>query len=143
MPKFVRIANGQRYPRASYMLARTERDYAAVQRLLKGTEFERINVVYPTLMAYRSGRLVGVLGTRPSDAAVIAGPLYISVPPPMGAFVALRLAEAYEGTLRLLGVQAYVFSVDKRNKKQRSVVNRLGMKHYAEKAGKLWYIRHL
>ncbi|MCI0527790.1 MAG: hypothetical protein L0Y56_10155 [Nitrospira sp.] len=141
--RFIRRANGVKVPRAQYLLARTEQDYAKVQQLLKGTEFERIEVCYPTLMAYRHGKLVGVLGTRPSDKAVISGPLYVNVPAPQGAFVALRLAEAYEGILRTLGITMYVFSVDKRNKKQVDLIGRLGIEPYAQRAGKLWYLRRI
>lgn len=126
-------------PRARYLIARTESDYEKVQQLLKGTEFERVSVTYPTIMAYRGEELVGVLGTKPSDQAVICGPLYVKTPAPVGAFVAERLINVYEGMLSALGVQSYVFYIDKKNYKQRDIIRRIGLRPYTYKGGKFWY----
>ena len=138
--------NGKRVgmtPRATYLIARGEKDYSAIQRLLKGTEFERLELTYPTLMAYRRGKLVGVLWTRPSESVIIAGPLYVNVKPPVSSFVALRLMEAYEAVLRGHGVAVYLFNIRKTNKAYKSMFDRVGMKPYSEKAGYWWYTRYL
>lgn len=126
-----------------YNLCRTEKDYAIVQEFLKGTPFERLECTFPTVLAYRYGNLVGVLGTRPSDEAVIAGPLCIKSPPPEGAYVALRLIEFYDATLKALGIVQYVFPVEKKNAHQLDMISRAGFKPYAERAGNYWFKRWL
>lgn len=137
--------NGKKiYPRAAYMVARTEDDYKRVQAFLRGTEFEGVNITYPTMMAFRKGKLVGVLGTYPSEQAVIAGPLLVRASKGETPWVTLRLAECYEAYLWTLGITQYVFTVSKKNKKQISILHRMGLEPYASTVkNNLWYMRYL
>jgi hypothetical protein len=70
-------------------------------------------MTYPTIVAEREGKIVGVLATTPHRYRIIAGPLAIDPGIKVKSFVALRLIEAYEVILRLSGVTQYYFNIRK------------------------------
>ena len=97
---------------------------------------------FPTVVAWRSGKIVGVLSTRSDPSYVIAGPLAVRVKGNR-AVVALRLGEAYERVLRMAGVQWYVFQVSKDNEWPQVAERKWNAKPYAEDDDSYWYRREV
>ncbi len=124
-----RLLNGEAEEEACWLMA---------ERF--GVEFRGLD--FPTVVAKRSGVIVGFLATHPEKTAVVAGPLIVDLP--VRAWVALRLVEAYENVLRMAGVESYLFHVDETNKLwYNSVVKALSIAPYAEADGVVWFKRDL
>jgi hypothetical protein len=66
---------------------------------------------FPTVVAERGGEIIGCLATQEESSAVVAGPLVVK-DGRLKAIAAIRLAEAYENVLRLVGVNGYYFCID-------------------------------
>lgn len=127
--------------KTSYKLLE-RRDIEACHKLLEKHRMRRGEFGFPTIVAKRNRRIVGLLATRPSTEAVIAGPLLVALP--SRAFVAMRLVEAYEIVLKASGVTSYLFHIKKENPWARQAAEAFGIEHYAEDVkGNLWFKREL
>lgn len=98
---------------------------------------------FPTVFATRDQRIVGVISTHPRTDAVIAGPMKfdpdIDNPRPM----ARRLGEFYEGWLRAMGVQQYLFSADAANERYVRSLKRMGYDEVDRGEDHIWFRRDL
>jgi hypothetical protein len=123
-----------------YRVADNSGDYKKCHALLR--EFmpeEERTFNWPTVVAERDGEIVGFLATYVVKGFIEAGPMVIAVEGHK-SFVALRLVEAYENLLQLLGYKSYIFSIKKSNKKWVEAVERGGnLKPYSETEDYFWY----
>lgn len=126
---------------ARYMIANKKSDYDQVYDYLKGTEFEKLKVTFPTIIAYIDDEMRGVLGTIPSKDAIIAGPLLIKDKSLRRATLEMKLVDAYESLLINMGVEAYIFSVDKSNVGRVNMLKEIGLTPYAKEDDLYWYLR--
>jgi len=126
-----------------YKLAKSGHDYASCHSFLRRFDQQTPHLTFPTVMAERGNELIGVLGTKKSRKAVVAGPLYVEVPGNY-AFVTLRLIEAYENILRHLGIRTFLFSIWQHQPTWVKMVTDLGCIPYENGAdGKVWFKREL
>jgi hypothetical protein len=126
--------------RTSYLLAVDPDDYLRCIEL-RDRHGEDADFTFPTVMAIRDGHdLVGFLGTRPSDEAVIAGPLVVA---DRSRVIAMRLIEAYEHVLRQAGVRSYLFTVLNGTPWAESVARSGVAEPYHRTPERTWYRRHL
>lgn len=104
----------------------------------------------PTVICEREahGELLGFIGTDLHEKIVVAAPLYIRQD--IGLFlrsrVALRLIECYEKVMAAVGIKAYHFSVERKDKQWRSTIEAvIGLKPYdADRTNAhLWYRREI
>ena len=130
-----------------YSLARTSKDYRLANEFLK-----RNNVLYcgtlsfPTILAKRGPEIVGVMGTNPTDKAVIAEPIFAHIRGANPSFILMNLVKAYEGVLTTAGIKRYLFCFEKGDKwiaiidKLSPEYERLGID---DTNGDIWYRRDL
>lgn len=102
---------------------------------------------FPTVIAKRKGKIIGVLSTRETPDAIVAGPLVVvgEIKGP----VAMRLVEAFEAVLRMVrkpdgspGIECYLF-VAPDPTWQSQIERAFGVQHYAEENGNRWYRRNI
>lgn len=127
-----------------YRLASSSADYKKAHAFLSEEDAKPKRLSFPTILAEREGELVGVLGTWPSDQAVVAGP--IAVRPLNGgnpSFLLLHLAEAYENILRAAGVKFYLTSSRSDNTTFLTTLEEIGFERYAEENDVVWLRREL
>ncbi len=94
---------------------------------------------YPTIIAVRKGKPIGVLSTSRTDGEYFASPMVSNSP-----FTCVGLYKLYESVLKDIGVKYYLFSVEKDNAKMINTIERLfKIKAYAEIDNLLCYIRRL
>ena len=125
-----------------YRVADNSGDYKKCHALLREIAPEEDRAFnWPTVVAERDGEIIGFLSTRDLRGRLEAGPLIIGVEGHK-SFVALRLIEAYENLLSLLGYKGYIFSVVKSNPKWvKSVEQGANLKPYAETEDRFWYYK--
>lgn len=111
----------------TYRLARPGGEFNRLYALAKraGGRIHKGDFGFPTIVAERDGKVIGFVATKPDDRAVIAGPLVIEGEKG-NPFVFLRLAEAYENVMRLVGVKVYLHAIDKGRPEHVAFMERLG-----------------
>ena len=115
--------------------------YRACHKFLRDNKVKPVKLTYPTLVAEREGEIIGLMGTLRSDKAVIAGPVYVSIP---NSPVSYRLIEVYEQYLKSKGIKKFIFSVDVDNHKWLNMVQRVGVyKKTGTKGNSIWFERTL
>lgn len=126
-----------------YRLATSPRDYARCHALMRA-QGPDVGLTFPTVFAERGTQVVGLLGTRPSDKAVIAGPMVLSPDVSRANILAMRLGEAYEEVLRRAGVTVYHLHVASGQRAWADILARAGFEPWqnAEDGG-TWYQRRL
>jgi hypothetical protein len=120
----------------TYGLAQSVVEFWLARELLQSP------VVYPTVLAWRNGRLIGAMGTQPFDQTnqiVVGGPLVIALPRPIR--VAMRLVEHYETAMAQAGVVAYHFHVDADNAAMKQVCDHMHAEPYESGPHGWWYRR--
>ena len=123
-----------------YRLATTPADYRKCRALVRSFA-EPKPMTFPTVMAVRDGRVIGVLGTQSRNDMVVAGPFVLAHKSP---FVVLHLLDAYDLVMRRAGIVAYHFYIDPGNAHWQSQVERLGFVAWAkDELGGAWYRRTL
>lgn len=126
------------YPRETvYRFAQSDADFHAIRELTAADDDPR----WPAIIAERSGRIIGSIGTTPNDDAIIVG--YLFAP---SSIVAMRLIEMYEATLRLMGIREYLFFLEEdAPARWRSVLNRAPdiAEPIGEQDGMMWYRRRV
>ena len=95
----------------SFHVASSTKDYESCHRLMDEEGINRTwGLTFPTIMALdKKGQLVGFLSTRIEKNMIVAGPLVLKSDQ-RRMFTALRLAEAYESSMRNLGIKTFVFA---------------------------------
>lgn len=104
-----KLAEGVADYRAVHTFLKAEAQHPALRREgLEPVEYKTERVHTPTIIAWRNGRVVGVMATKfVRPWGVVASPYHIAYDIRNHIPVALRLAEHYEGFLRLAGVPDY------------------------------------
>ena len=110
---------------------------------------EKVNpcgVIPPDLayLAFQDDQIVAAVGIdldRP-DMVVLSGGV---IHPDFyrRAFLVFRLQESIEDWLLSQGCHAYVFSINRRNKRMQRWMEKLGAERYAKRDGALWYTRRI
>lgn len=93
-----------------FRVASNPGDYNNAHSLMQAEGIPKVRLGFPTLLAIEDGtwKLVGILGTRIEKKMVIAGPLVLRSDQ-RRIFTAIRLAEAYEMSMRNLGIKSFIF----------------------------------
>lgn len=133
--------NGAHKSIARYMIAMKQSDYDKAYGYLKGTDYENASLTFPTIIAYVDEKIEGILGTMPSKNAIIAGPLLIKDKSLRRATLEMKLVDAYESLLINMGIEAYVFSVDKSNVGRVKMLKEIGLTPYTKDEDSYWYLR--
>lgn len=97
-----------------YRLAATAADYRACHAIMRTNGNFDQQLKFPTVVADRGGKIVGFLSTNACDWCHMAGPLETSNGSPI---MVMRLIEAYENLIRLMGLTRYCFSIAKSQKR--------------------------
>jgi len=129
----------------SYKLIYSSEDKKEVESFLNKAGIEFDDLKFPSVVARRGREVIGVIGTVPSDRAVIAGPIHVEVNGNQ-SFVLKNLITAYERILQRAGVTVYNFSLKEDNKKFLDTLERLpGLtsKNGDVKDGVIWFKRQL
>lgn len=98
--------------RTLYRLASISADYRACHAIMRANGNFDQQLHFPTVVAERDGRILGFLSTNECDWCLLAGPLETVG---RNAIMALRLIEAYEAALRVMGITRYCFSISRAN----------------------------
>ncbi len=94
---------------------------------------------YPTVMAVRDGKAIGMIGSSRGEKNLFATPMIAN-----SIFTCIGLYELYDQTLSNLGVEHYLFNIEKENTKMINTVERLfKITPFIETDGLLWYVRRL
>ncbi len=94
---------------------------------------------YPTIMAVRDGKAIGMISTASGKENLFATHIIAKT-----IFVCIGLYELYENTLSNMGVNHYLFNIDKRNAKLIKAVEKLfGLKPFGETDKQLFYARRI
>lgn len=108
-----------------YRLAAPE-DTLACNALLEAQFGQSWPLGFPTIVAERDGEILGLLSTNTEcQWALMAGPLALKHP---SFIIVLRLCEAYEVALQLMGVTRYCFFISAWNKKWIRQATEMGCK---------------
>lgn len=103
-------------PTHEYYLVTEPWQYAACRKLWKEVAKTNPSIGpvkrfgFPTVAACKGKAVVGFLSSYYGNNKLIAGPLVLA--PGSGAVTALRLVEAYEKVLFVMGAQEYLFATD-------------------------------
>lgn len=105
-------------------------------------------LTFPTIIAEKElrGDLLGFLGTTNRFKLVEAAPLYIDQD--IGLFlrsrIAVKLFETYENIMRQVGIKAFHFAAEKKNKQWNNTIQTvLRQKPYEENHGNYWYRKEI
>ena len=123
--------------RSSYRVAETS-DYDECLKLLeeKGLACE---ILYPTVIEERGGKIVGVLSTKSRGEMFVAGSFCCS-----SIFSGIKLGELYEKVLLDMGIKRYVFFIDKKDTKWINSIERFfGIKPFSSDEDSYWYLREV
>ena len=124
-----------------YKVVSNPAHYRACHKFLRDNKVKPVKLTYPTLVAERKGEIVGIMGTLRSDKAVIAGPVYVSIP---NSMVPFRLIQTYELFLKSQGIKKFIFSVDTYNHKWLNMIERAGVYNRTRLKGQnIWFEREL
>lgn len=115
------------------------RDLARAKDLARRLGVSTEGWAYPTIIAEKSGKVIASLATIMREEAIIAGPLVVRQDQPHRRTV-VRLIDAYDAVMRLLGVKAYVFEA---SGKLKELVQKIGMKPFATNEDGTFFIRWL
>lgn len=99
-------------------------EYKICHKLIRDNKIPNCRLTYPTVVAERGDKIIGVLATMPDKLRIIAGPLVVDPSIKVRSFIALRLIEAYEMILRLSGVSFYFFNIFKTDDKWIKIVEK-------------------
>ena len=124
------------YPKTTqYKIAQTHEDYRNCHALME----EDNELEYPTVMAERDGKAVGLIGTSRGEENLIASPMIAN-----SIFTCIRLYEFYDETLGNLGIDHYLFNIEKGNTQMTKTVEKLfEIKPFTQTDDLLWYVRRL
>lgn len=134
------------HPRdTSYDLAHTLADYQAAHRFMRqeGAEGAEERLSFPTVLARREGRVVGLLSTAIYAPYIVATNLVLAKTLPRPLLLAIRLFERYEAVLRQAGVTSYLFELVGQATPLQGWFAALGLRPYAVDGTSAWYQRHL
>ncbi len=110
------------YPASTtYQLCQTPDDYAACHEFFRTEaihpicrrenegypEYTYEPIEFPTVLATRNGKVVGVMATRRVPQGVMASPMHVAYDIKNHVPVGIRLIDHYEAALRALGVPEY------------------------------------
>ena len=123
-----------------YRCAASERDYRKCKAFMAQDGHDH-DLRYPTLMALRAGQLVGMMGTEPSEEAILCGPLVVDKSLPNPSFVIMRLWDAYEALMAQAGVQTFMFYVRRDNTRWLNWCTRLGVEIVGSSGEFFWFQR--
>lgn len=125
-----------------YRLAYSSKDYQRCHALVRVQGEEDFPFSWPTIMALRGDVLRGILGTVPSEHAVVAGPLVVTPARPL--ITIIRLIEAYELVLWKAGVRSYYFRVlMPQGKPWLALLDKAGLMPYAQEDTGVWFRRQM
>ena len=128
--------------KTSYRIAE-QKDYKVCHKLLRESVLPDCPLHWPTVVAERDGKILGFLSTQTNQGFIEAGPLVVSDEISVKAFIALRLAEAYENILKLSGIHTYYFGIEKEREEWIEVIKKMGFEKYKEYDGIIWFRRRL
>ncbi|MEE9302866.1 MAG: hypothetical protein V3U84_03680 [Thiotrichaceae bacterium] len=118
-----------------YKIATTYDEYVGCHDLMKKDE----ELSYPTVMAVRDGKAIGMIGTARGKENLFATPIIAN-----SIFTCIGLYELYERTLSNLGTKHYLFSVERKNIKLINAVERLfEIKPFMKTDEQLFYARRI
>ncbi len=118
-----------------YKIASTYDEYVDCHNLMCKDE----ELSYPTVMAVRNGKAIGMISTARGKENLFATPMIAK-----SIFVCIGLYELYEQTLSNIGVTHYLFSIEKENTKMINTVERLfDIKPFYEEDKLLFYVRRI
>lgn len=121
-----------------YRIARAKEDYAISAEFLGKAADE---IMFPTVVAVRDGRIVGAVATHNRDDMVVAGPLRVDESIPNKAVLALKLSEEYERVMAALEVREFLFSVYRDNERYLRALERLPIERVDENESMIWFRR--
>lgn len=124
-----------------YRLARPGGEYNRIRSIVRREGFGVLHAMWPTVVAERGGRVVGVLATQRRDDMILAGPLAIEGS--ANPIMFIRLVEAYENVLRAARIRSYYFTVEKSNESQIARVKELGIQQVEDANNYLIFKREL
>ncbi len=118
-----------------YKVASTQEDYRNCHTLIE----EDIELEYPTVMAVRNGKAIGMIATTKGKENMIASPMVAN-----SIFTGIKLYTLYDETMMRMGEDHYLFNIERNNKKMMNTVERLfDIKPFTETGDLLWYVRRL
>lgn len=118
-----------------YKIATTHDEYVDCHGLLEKDD----KLEYPTVMAVRDGKAVGMISTTRGKENMFAGHIKAD-----NKYTAMRLYELYEQTLSNLGVSHYLFGIERENTKLINTIEKLFEIEPFMKTDKLlFYVRRL
>jgi hypothetical protein len=95
---------------------------------------------FPTVIAERDGKIVGLMATRPNRDDVVE----CHAVKADSAFIALRLMECYERILRVFDIKGYCFSMSKENRYFMDIALRLPeTRQYGESETSIYGLRRI
>ena len=126
-----------------FKIAYMPEDYKAAHDLLLKEGFFPQELDYPTVMVFDGEELIGMITTSLKDDMVVAGPLVMKSDK-RRLIAAVKLAEAYEATLRGLGIESFIFWAEEQSGTA-SAVLKFDPKAvpYAKKGNRLFWLRKL
>ena len=134
-----KLNNPSRLGGIDYRVAETSADYRACHQLAEREGLGGGGYTFPTIMALKDGDLLGFVSTYLPSDMIAMGPLVLDGRS-RHPFLAMRLIDAYNTTMKSLGIEWYVFSVDE-DSHVNGILERLGFSPYAESEGKRHYLR--
>ena len=118
-----------------YKIASTYKEWKDCHGLLENDD----ELAYPTVMAVRDGKAIGMISTASGDENLFASHIIAN-----SIFTCIKLYELYDRTMKGMGVDHYLFNIDKENKKMINAIEKLfGIKPFSESDEMLFYARRI
>lgn len=119
-------------------------DYRKCHALMKATdsEFQGCQLSFPTVMAFREGKLIGFLSTSPRKDGLVAEPIVMNVEG-NASFLYIKLVEAYDDLLRAGKVPSYFFHIPQSYADYIRLIEKAGFERIGEDEVGVWYRRSL
>lgn len=87
--------------------------------------FDTTHMVFPTIMALRDNKVIGVIGTQLINDMIIAGPFVVDTGNGHNGLVPYRLVDKYFTVMRNLGIAEFYCFVEKDNKRYKNMLEAL------------------
>ena len=118
-----------------YKVALTHDEWKACHSLLENDD----KLEYPTVLAVRDGKPIGMISTASGDEH-----LFVSHIVANSIFTCMKLYELYDQTMQNMGVDHYMFNIDKVNTKMVNAVERLfSIQPFSSTDKQLFYVRRI
>lgn len=121
--------------KTEYKIASTHKEWKECHSLMDNDD----ELAYPTVMAVRDGKTIGMISTASGEQNLFASYIIAN-----SMFTCIGLYEQYDEAMKNMGIDHYLFNIEKENTKMINAIEKLfNIKPFGESDKMLFYVRRI